>query len=258
MNYKTLKFSVDNGIGILTISRPEALNALNVEVINELSEFVNHLDTHEVRSLIITGEGKAFVAGADITAFKSMAASEAKELAHKGQALFTKLEELEIPVIAAVNGFALGGGLELALACDFIIASEKAKMGLPEVGLGLIPGYGGTQRLARNVGKGIAKAITLSGDMFAADQMMAWGLVVEIAESESLMDAAKSWAEKISAKGPQALTFAKQAIQQGFDKEITDGFRLEAELFAKCFETQDQKEGVSAFLEKRSPKFQGK
>jgi len=258
MEFKTIKFENKEGIGILTIHRPQAMNALNEELIHELYTFFEKLDTANTKVLIVTGEGKAFVAGADINEFKEMTRSRAAALAHRGQSLFNMLEELPITIIAAVNGFALGGGLELALACDFIIASESAKMGLPEVSLGLIPGYGGTQRLSRNVGKCLARAVVMSGDMFPAQRFYDWGLVAEVTKPEELMDVAMKWAKSVAKKAPLAIAAAKKAINEGFDSDRRVAMELETQLFADCFTTQDQKEGVSAFLEKRSPEFKGK
>ncbi|MCB0390465.1 MAG: enoyl-CoA hydratase/isomerase family protein [Bdellovibrionales bacterium] len=257
MEFKTLKFENKDGIGVLAISRPQAMNALNKELIEELQQFVEKAESLGLRALIITGEGKAFVAGADINEFKDMTANQAASLSEKGQKLLSRLESFTFPVIAAVNGFALGGGCELALACDFIIASEKAKLGLPEVSLGLIPGYGGTQRLSRNIGRALAKAITLSGDIFTAQQFYEWGLVVECTTAEELMPRSLHWAQSIAKRSPLAVASAKKAIQTGFDHSEDKAMKLEAELFANCFNTQDAKEGVSAFLEKRTAQFQG-
>ncbi|MCB9027321.1 MAG: enoyl-CoA hydratase/isomerase family protein [Bdellovibrionaceae bacterium] len=258
MNFKTIKYEVNEGIGVLTINRPEALNALNSELIHELYLFTEELDTASIRVLIVTGAGKAFVAGADINEFKEMSPSHAAALSHRGQSLFTIFEEMPITIIAAVNGFALGGGLELALACDFIIASESAKMGLPEVSLGLIPGYGGTQRLSRNIGKCLARAVVMSGDMFSAQKFYDWGLVVEVTKPEDLMNVAMKWAKTVSKKAPLAVAAAKKAINEGYNSDRRVAMEIEAQLFAECFNTEDQKEGLKAFLEKRSPQFQGK
>lgn len=258
MEFKTLKFEAKDKIGILTISRPEAMNALNSELIHELYCFVEKLDVTSVSVLIITGEGRSFIAGADINEFKEMTPSRAAAVAHRGQSLFTLFENLPITLIAAINGYALGGGLELALACDFMVASEKAKLGLPEVGLGLIPGYGGTQRLSRNVGKCLARTVVMSGEMFTAQQFYNWGLLAEVVPHEELMNVAVKWAEKVSAKAPLAVAAAKKAINEGFDSDRRVAMELETQLFAECFTTEDQKEGVNAFIEKRTPHFQGK
>ncbi|MCB0357239.1 MAG: enoyl-CoA hydratase/isomerase family protein, partial [Bdellovibrionales bacterium] len=255
MEFKTLKYELSEGVGVLTIHRPEAMNALNDMLIHELYTFVEKLDVSSLQVLVITGEGKAFVAGADINEFSSMTASRALALAHRGQRLFRSLEELPITIIAAVNGFALGGGLELALACDFIVASEKAKMGLPEVSLGLIPGYGGTQRLSRCLGKSLARAVAMSGDMFSAQQFYEWGLVAQVTAPDQLMTETMKWARSIATKAPLAVASAKKAINEGYDIDIFKAMELEAMLFSECFNTEDQKEGVSAFLAKRPPAF---
>ncbi len=258
MDFKYLKFEQVDSVGVLKINRPEALNALNSALIDELSHFFSKsLFSTDIRALVVTGEGKAFVAGADISGFQNMKPEEAHILSEKGQRLFDTIEGSRVPVLALVNGFALGGGLELALSCDFIVASRHAKMGLPEVGLGLIPGYGGTQRLSKSVGKSLAKAVTLSGEMFTAEQFYLWGLVVEVADSDQLMERGLWWANKMATKSPSAIKLAKKAIEEGFDKEQREGLALEAQLFSNCFLNQDQKEGVAAFLEKRKPQFTG-
>lgn len=257
MVFETLKWEEESGVGLLTINRPQALNALNQQVIQELEELVAQWQEKPLRALIITGEGKAFVAGADISAFKEMRADQAVSLAERGQKLMSNIEQLSFPVIAAVNGFALGGGMELALACDFIVASEKAKLGLPEVGLGLIPGYGGTQRLSRVAGKAVAKAITMSGHMFTANEFYNWGIVIEVAPADDLIPKAKEWVTRLVSKAPLAIAKVKKLIDEGFDKSLEEALCQEAQLFGECFSTQDKSEGVSAFLEKRTPQFKG-
>lgn len=261
MAYETLhvRREADGKIQILTLSRPEALNALNAQLLKDLDQVLNVLQEDEgLRVLVLTGEGtKAFVAGADIKEMEKHTEAQAFQMAEKGQRLLDRLQNFKCPVIAAVNGFALGGGLELALACDFIIASDNAKMGLPEVGLGLIPGYGGTQRLARSVGKAWARRLTLTGEMISAQQAQSIGLVTEVVAPEELMKTALKTAEMISAKAPKALQWARQAINEGFEVTQAQGLKLEAELFAKTFATRDHNEGIQAFLEKRKPQFQG-
>lgn len=259
MNFATLQFRQEDGIGILTINRESALNALNEPVIHELNEFLNHVDADKsLKVLVITGAGpKAFVAGADIKSMQGFTEAQALEMTIRGQKVFQRIENLRIPSIAAVNGFALGGGFELALSCDFIIASENAKFGLPEVGLGLIPGYGGTQRLSRSVGKSVARFITLTGDVYSAQQAYEWGLVVRVCASSELMNECNKIAKTLSSRGPLAQSLAKQAINLGFDKAQSEGLQLEAELFAKTFSTKDQQEGIAAFIEKRKPHFSG-
>lgn len=254
MSYQFLKFEQTGNCGVLTIDRAQALNALNEDLINELFQFFQEPPAN-LKALVLTGAGKAFVAGADIKAFQNLTSQQAVELSKKGQRLLSIIEMSPFPVIAAVNGFALGGGLELALACDFIVASSTAKLGLPEVGLGLIPGYGGTQRLARQIGTSLAKAITFSGEIFTAEQFYNWGLIVEITTPDSLLEKSQWWASKISEKSSAAVKAAKFSIMKGFDLTQSDGMNEEAKLFGECFGSSDQKEGVMAFLEKRKPKF---
>lgn len=268
MKFETLDFKREGAVGILSIHRPQAMNALNAQVLSELRVFVENLNQESedasqpwshIRALIITGAGeKAFVAGADIKEMDSIDSSKAMEFAQNGQLIFSKIEQLKIPTLAAVNGFALGGGLELALSCDFIVASKTAKMGLPEVSLGLIPGYGGTQRLSRCCGKNTARFIALTGDIFTADQCAQWGLVTQITEPQDLMTTCMKIATTLAKRSPRAVALAKQAIQQGADSTLAQGLDLEAELFAKVFRSEDKKEGVRAFIEKRPPQFTGK
>lgn len=243
-------------IGIVKIARPEAMNALNKQVLSELREVLASL--RDLRCAILTGDGeKAFVAGADIKEFESLNAHQAKELAINGQALLQQMEDLPLPIVAAINGFALGGGLEVALACDFMLASNKARWGLPEVTLGLIPGYGGTQRLSRVLGRALARRVALSGEMFTAQQGYDWGLFTQLCEPVELLPTAVKLGETLASRAPRALALAKQAINQGHDLSLRDGLKLEADLFAKTFETADHVEGIKAFVEKRSPQFRG-
>lgn len=254
----TVTFSREGRLGILTINRPESLNALNNQVLTDMQKVFDELKTKPVGALIVTGAGeKSFVAGADIKEMETMSAAQANEFAARGQNLFRQLEEFPFPTIAAVNGFALGGGLELALACDWIIASVKTKWGLPEVSLGLIPGYGGTQRLSRVLGKALAKRVALTGEVFTADQGFAWGLFAHVAETEQVMVKAKAQAEMILSRAPLAVGFTKQAIEHGFDEALSDGLKIEAQLFGKVFETKDHNEGIQAFVQKRKPDFKG-
>ena len=257
-SFETIKFEKQGAIGVLTMNRPEALNALNSQVISELAEFLKLIDQdREVRCLVVTGEGKAFVAGADIKEMQNYNQDQALEMSENGQKVMQAFQDLSIPSIAAVNGFALGGGLELALACDVILASDKAKLGLPEVSLGLIPGYGGTQRLARTIGKGRARLMTLTGDIYSAQQCYDWGLISEVYASEEFNSKVLEVANKIASRAPVALDLARQAINLGFDRSLAEGLSLEAELFSKTFTTQDKVEGVNAFIEKRKPEFKG-
>lgn len=253
MNYSILKYQQESGIGILTISRPDSLNALNSLFFKELNDLIQTLQsTKNLKVLIITGEGKAFVAGADIAEMQRMKVKEGYNFSKAGQEAFSKLVNLEIPIIAAVNGFALGGGCELAMACDIRIASTEAKFGMPEVSLGLIPGYGGTQRLSRLVGLGDALYMVLTGQMIDASEALRIGLVQKVVEPNILLSQAKSIAAKIVENGPTAIKTAKKVIRKGYCIEIDRGFELEAESFSKMFENNGP-EGMSAFLEKRKP-----
>lgn len=254
-NYQILKVDVQESVATLTISRPEALNALNSLFFDEMESFLNQLSTQpEVRLLIITGEGKAFVAGADIAEMVDMTQSEGLAFSKRGQTIFRMIEELEIPVIAAVNGFALGGGCELAMSCDIRIASAKAKFGQPEVNLGLTPGYAGTQRLSRLVGKGDAMLMLLSGDHISAEEALRIGLVQWVTEPEELLDKTKELAKKIVSKGPLAVKKVKKAVRTGLESTFERGCDLESQEFSSLFEGEG-KEGMKAFLEKRLPEW---
>jgi enoyl-CoA hydratase len=261
MNYKTLKLENQNAIWTLTLNRPEALNALNAELLGELSQALTEIsekNLQEAKVLIVTGSGeKAFVAGADIKEINQLKIDSAKKFAEKGQAIFRQLENLQIPVIAAVNGFALGGGLELALSCDFIYASENAKFGLPEVTLGLIPGFGGTVRLSRVLNLPKAKEWIFTGQMVSAAEAKQLGLVNQVLPLAELMPAVKKVAEAIASRGPVAVGVAKASIMEAFDHDIDSAMAIEASKFATLFETQDVREGTSAFIEKRKAQFQG-
>jgi len=258
--YKNLIYEIENGIGLLTINRPKALNALNAELMQELDNLLDEIAKDEsVKVVIVTGSGdKAFVAGADITHMQPMSAVEGRNWGKWGQAVMNKLENLPQTVIAAVNGFALGGGNELAMACDIRIASEKAKFGQPEVTLGIPPGFGGTQRLSRLVGKGRAKELLFTGDMIDAQEAYRIGLVNKVVPHEELMDAAKAMAQKIMSRAPIAVRICKAAVNEGMDMDLDSGIAYEAEVFGLCFATADQKEGMTAFMEKRKPLFTNK
>lgn len=262
MKFETLQFNLEGHIGTLTISRPQALNALNAQLLTELGEFLTAVSVQnfpDMRALIITGSGeKAFVAGADIKEMQARDPKTGQHMAAEGQKVFQAIEDLKVPTIAAVNGFALGGGLELALSCDFIIASKAAKMGLPEVSLGLIPGYGGTQRLVRVAGKAVARLMTLTGDIYTADQCEKWGVVALVTEPADLLPTANKLAKKIAERSPRAIALAKEAIYRGADVAQSAGMDIEAELFHAAFNSADRTEGVNAFVEKRAPKFTGK
>lgn len=255
MSYENIILSREDKTAIITINRPESLNALNAKTIKEISSALDELASdHEIRVIILTGSGeKSFVAGADIKEFSDFNQEKAEELARNGQnILFNKIENLSKPVIAAVNGFALGGGLELAMSCHIRYASENAKMGLPEVTLGLIPGYGGTQRLPKLVGKGIANEMIFSAKMIPAQKAKEIGLVNEVFPIEELLTKTKELAKTIANNSPMAISRAIQATNLS---DTDKGFETEIKYFGELFELEDKKEGVSAFLEKRKPNF---
>ena len=257
--YQTIKYIKEDAIGVLTIDRPEALNALNSTVISELEQLIGEVEKDlELRALIITGAGRSFVAGADIGEQKPLTLDGGRRWGQRGSAMMRRIEKLEIPTIAAVNGFALGGGCELALSCDIILASEKAKFGQPEVGLGITPGFSGTQRLPRRVGIGKAKELIYSGKMIKADEAEKIGLVNAVYAPEELLPGAIEMAKSFTKNAPIAVKYAKACIDRGMQMDIDDGIALENELFAMCFATEDQKEGMGAFLEKRPAVFENK
>ena len=254
MDYKTIKVETHGHTIVLTMYRPEALNALNNLVFEEISRFLdNFQNQHDAKVLIITGEGKSFVAGADIAEMSDMSQKEAKQFSIKGQNVFNRLENLKIPVIAAINGFALGGGCELAMACDFRVASNKAKFGQPEVNLGLIPGYAGTQRLSRLTGMGNALYLLLTADVITAEEALHIGLVQKLTEPEDLMKTCMEIADKIAAKGKLSVQNVKEVTRKGFNLSFEQGSKLESEIFGKSFKNGESEEGMKAFLEKRNP-----
>jgi enoyl-CoA hydratase len=257
MEYSSVVFSA-GPISRLTINRPAALNALNRAVLAEIGDVVEKIrDDGAARVLILTGAGdRAFVAGADIAAMSKMSAIEGLNFAEAGHRVMDSLENLDIPTIAAVNGFALGGGLELALACDFIIASESARFGQPEINLGLIPGFGGTQRLFRRIGPSRTRAVIMTGEPFDAKTALAWGLVNEVVAPGELIDAAMRLAEKLTAKSAIALRQAKTALRAALDNLQEGGLALEREAFGVVFGSADRVEGTTAFVEKRAPRWQ--
>ena len=257
MKYDNISVKKDEDIILITINRPSKLNALNRATIKELHEaFDRAEDDEDVRVIILTGSGeKAFVAGADISEFADFNVKEGAKLAKKGQEiLFDFIENLSTPVIAAVNGFALGGGLELAMACHFRIASDNAKMGLPEVSLGVIPGYGGTQRLPQLVGKGKAMEMIMTAGMITAEEALNFGLVNYVVTQDELLPLAEKIAGKITRNSPSAISAAIKAVNANF-KDGVNGFKIEIEEFGKCFGTEDFEEGTTAFLEKRKANF---
>ena len=260
MKFNNILIDLQGNLAKVTINRPKKLNALNKETILELSEAFTQLESDEsVKVILLTGSGeKAFVAGADISEFAHFSVDEGEKLARKGQEiLFNLVEELSKPVIAVINGFALGGGLELAMSCHFRIASENAKMGLPEVSLGVIPGYGGTQRLTQLIGKGKAMEMIMTAGMISADEANQYGLVNHVTTQEELMILAEKIANKIMKNSLVAISSAIKAVNSNFNKTV-NGYDVEIQQFGHCFGTEDFKEGTSAFLEKRKPKFPNK
>ena len=256
MEYQNLIVEIKEKIGIIKINRPAALNALNMETVQELNDAVHELSENpHVRVLVLTGEGKAFVAGADISEMKDMTKEQAMDFSRMGQKAFSFLESQEKPVIAAVNGFALGGGCELALACDIRVASENAKFGQPEVNLGIIPGFAGTQRLSRLVGTAKAKELIYTGEIIDAKTALSIGLVNHVVPADKFMDFVLEMANKVASKGPVAVKWAKRVIHRGGKSDFDTGSSFEVEGFGECFASGEAKEGMSAFLEKRKPKW---
>lgn len=254
MEYEILKLDVDHGIATITINRPQVLNALNSHFFVEMNHLLDHLDADEsIKVLILTGVDKAFVAGADIAEMSGMNPDQARSFSLTGQDTFQRIENFRTPVIAAVNGFALGGGCELAMACDFRIASSKAKFSQPEVSLGLIPGYAGTQRLSRIAGISNALYMIISGDMITAEDALRMGLVQKIAEPEQLLAEANALAGRIVTKGANAVKQAKEVIRKGIHMDFQEACRYEADHFAMLFGNGESGEGMKAFLEKRKP-----
>ena len=258
MEWTNLQVETSGGTAVVTIDRPQALNALNEPTLRELQGAFAALSNDDtVQVIILTGSGeKAFVAGADIAAMQPLSTLEARQFAKQGHAVMRAIESCPKPVIAAVNGFALGGGCELALACDIRLVSEKARFGQPEVNLGIIPGFGGTQRLARLVGKGVAMELILTGDMIDAAEACRIGLANKVFAPAELLDAARALAARINSKGPNAVRLAKEAVRIGLEMDLDKANQYESELFGHCFASSDQKEGMQAFLEKRPPRFQ--
>lgn len=257
MPYENLLLEKQDRLAILYINRPKALNALNSDTLLEIINMIEEIASDDsIDLLIITGAGdKAFVAGADIAYMQNLSPIQARDFGALGQKAFMSIEALEKPVIAAVNGFALGGGCELAMCCDFRIASTKARFGQPEVGLGVTAGFGGTQRLPRLVGPGMAKQLLLSADVINAEEAMRIGLVNQVVEPEELINTVKAIANRILSKGQIAVKLSKAAVNQGMQTDINTSMTIEADAFALCFSTVDQKEGMKAFLEKRKAEF---
>ncbi len=260
MNYENILLEKKTSIAYVTVNRPKVLNALNMATMEELrSAFTEIKDDREIRVVIMTGSGeKAFVAGADIGELSKHDAVSAKEYTHRGQSVLDLIENLGKPVIACINGFALGGGCEIALACTMRLASENAKLGQPEVKLGIIPGYGGTQRLPRLVGKGIAMQLLLAGEMIGAQEALRIGLVNEVVAAAELIPRAEAIAQKVIANAPLAVQYAMEAVNKGMEMTLAEGLYLEAVLFGVACATEDKKEGTTAFLEKRPAQFKGR
>jgi len=260
MTYEHILVGVEDGIATITFNRPKALNALNAALLEELSKAVDEIALDDnIRVLVLTGAGdKAFVAGADINELAKLNALQGKIFAGRGQAILNKIVALPIPVIAAVNGYALGGGTEMALVCDFIYAAESASLGLPEITLGLIPGFGGTQRLARLIGPNLAKELIYTGKIIPADQALSLGIVNQVFPADSLMEKVMATARKMSTKGRVSLRAAKEAVNNGLDLDLATGLKIEQDGFALCMASEDAKEGTEAFLAKRKPAFKGR
>jgi enoyl-CoA hydratase len=256
--YETVLVETSDHVASVTVNRPDKLNALNRTLVRELTLAFERLGAERVRAAILTGAGdKAFVAGADIAEMSSLSAAEAKAFSEAGHRLGFTIEQAAFPVIAAVNGFALGGGCELALACDFILASDRARLGQPEVNLGLMPGFGGTQRLSRRVGLGLARELVYTGDPIGADRALAIGLVNQVVPAAELLPRARELAAKIASKAPLAIAASKRALLKGYDADLTVACELEASAFSALFDSQDMREGTQAFLEKRKAEFRG-
>jgi enoyl-CoA hydratase len=260
MQLENILWKVEGRVGIATFNRPKALNALDTRTIRELGELLSAVEADaSLQALVLTGGGeKAFVAGADIAEMSALTPLEARRFAEAGQRTFERLEALSIPTIAAVNGFALGGGCELAMACDLVYASEKARFGQPEVNLGIIPAFGGTQRLQRRVGPARALEMILTGDMADAATAKAWGLALDVLAPEKLLDHALAQARKIASKGPAAVAAAKRILRATAAPRLAAGQLMEAEAFGVLFGTEDGREGLAAFVAKRPPRFQGR
>ncbi len=259
MAYENIICDIEGNLAFITFNRPKAMNALNGALITELSDALDAIARNDaLKVLILTGAGdKAFVAGADINELATFNPLQAKLFSEKGQAAIFKLQALPIPVIAAVNGFALGGGSEISLASDFIYASESAKFGLPEITLGIIPGFGGTQRLPRLIGQNAAKELIFTGKMISAEEAQRMGLVNRVCTPDALMDQVRKTAETIAARGSVSLRAAKQAVNRGMNVDIVTGCQIEADAFSVCVASPDAKEGTTAFLEKRKAVFKG-
>ena len=259
MNYNNIIVEKKDGIGYIKINRPKVLNALNQETIKEITNAIVELENDKkIKVVILTGEGKAFIAGADISAMANMTPLEAKEFAELGHNMLNTIEKSRLPFIAAVNGYALGGGCETLMACDIVIASKSAKIGQPEINLGISPGFGGTQRLPRLVGRMKAKELLLTGKTLSAEEAYDIGLVNMVVDDDKLMEEAEKIANQIASKSPVQTNFIKALVNKGADIDLNTANSLEISYFSSSFSTYDQKEGMKAFLEKRKPEFKGK
>ncbi|MBW1682916.1 MAG: enoyl-CoA hydratase/isomerase family protein [Deltaproteobacteria bacterium] len=259
MSFENIIFEIDGAIAVIRFNRPKALNAINPDVLKEVNQAMDQVEANSgVKVLILTGEGdKAFVAGADIAHMVNLTPLQGRKFSRDGQELMFRLEALPIPVIACVNGFALGGGTEIAMACDFIYASENAKFGQPEINLGIIPGFGGTQRLARLVGKAMARELCMTGAMISAAEAKEIGLVNKVFPPDQLWEETMKTARVLASKGKVSMKAVKQCINRGYEVDLRSGCYMEADGFAVCITSPDQREGMTAFLEKRKPEFKG-
>ncbi|MGC3998310.1 MAG: enoyl-CoA hydratase-related protein [Anaeromyxobacter sp.] len=259
MTLENILWKVEDGVGVATFNRPKVLNALDARTVDELSAVVAEVEAGAARALVLTGGGeKAFVAGADIAAMSTMTATEARAFAERMHRVLDRMEALAVPTLAAVNGFALGGGCEVALACDLVYAGERARFGQPEVNLGLVPGFGGSQRLARRVGSMAAMELVLTGDPIDAARARELGLVLAVLPPEQLLPHVLGQARKIASRGPVAVAQAKRLVRVGLDGPLSTGNELERQAFSAVFATEDAREGMRAFLEKRPAQFQGR
>lgn len=258
MAYENIILEIDGNVAVIKFNRPKALNAINPDMVKELNEALGEIENNtDIKVLILTGEGKAFIAGADIAHMAKLTPIQLRNFSRVGQDLMFRIEKLPVPVIASVNGFALGGGNEMAMACDFIYASEKAKFGQPEINLGIIPGFGGSQRLPRLVGKAMAKELCMTGGMIGAAEAKEIGLVNKVFSPETLFDETMKTAKLIATKGKVSLKGLKDTIDRGFDVDLRDGCFMESDMFGLCKASTDGDEGLNAFLEKREPAFIG-
>ena len=258
MAYENIIFEIEGNVAVIKFNRPKAMNSINRDVMTEFDDALDKIEADtSIKVLVLTGEGKAFVAGADIAHMVDLSPLEMRKFSQDGQDLFFRIENLPIPVIACVNGFALGGGCEVAMASDFIYASEKARFGQPEIGLGIIPGFGGTQRLSRLVGKAMAKELCMTGGMISAEEAKGIGLVNKVFAPEKLWEAAMETAKVLASKGKVSMMAVKRCIDRGCDLDLRSGCYMEADNFGYCVATPDGKEGMSAFIEKRKPEFKG-